>query len=69
MPVMYHTLVILENQRYARNSPACLIALTLKIQTNQYYEYIRIDMIVNQDKLFSIHVTMLRTVWTQKEKN
>ena len=36
---------------------------------NQYYEYIRIDMIVNQDKLFSIYVTILRTIWTQTRTN
>ena len=29
----------------------------MKNFTNQYYEYIRIDMIVNQDRLFSINVT------------
>ena len=38
------------------------------IVKNQYYKYIRIDMIVNQDKLFSIHVTMIRTIWTQNDK-
>ena len=36
---------------------------------NQYYEYIRIDMIVNQDKLFSINFTMLRNIWTQTRQN
>ena len=36
------------------------------LRNEQYYEYIKIDMRVNQDKLFSIYVTMLRTIWTRQ---
>ena len=32
---------------------------SLKSYIEQYYKYIRIDMIVNQDKLFFGHVTIL----------
>ena len=32
-----------------------------------YYKYIRIDMIGNQDKFVSIHVTMVRNIWTQND--
>ena len=37
--------------------------------TTQIYEYIRIDMIVNQDNFFTMHVTTLRTIWTQTRQN
>ena len=32
-------------------------------KTHYVHKYIRIDVLVNQDKLFSIHVTILRTIW------
>ena len=35
---------------------------------NQYYEYIRMDMVVNQDKSFFINVTMLGITWTKNSK-
>ena len=34
-----------------------------------YKKYKRIDMIVNQDKLFTIYVKMIRTIWAQTRQN
>ena len=34
-----------------------------------FCEYISIDMILNQDKLFSIYITMFRAIWAQTLQN
>ena len=72
-PIHFYTTLLVwamnpSNIKYWRkcNCFGQLLGITFN---NQCYEYMRIDMIVKQDNFFSIHITMLRTIWTQKRQN